>query len=854
MISVAVRAKLANPFPGLRPFREGEEHLFFGRESQIDTMVDKLAVSRFLAVVGTSGSGKSSLVNCGLKPALRRGLMARAGTHWRVAQFRPGGGPIKSLARALAAQGVLFDNPDFDGLPAHEMIEATLAMSKLGLVDMYEQTLAGAGSNLLIVVDQFEEVFRFKSLQSSPSDGSVREERAAALVNLLLEAAQSEHPIYVVLTMRSDFLGDCAQFEGLPEAINRGEYLVPRMSRDERKSAITGPVRVADGDISPVLLTRLLNDVGDNPDQLPILQHALNRTWARWQSVGDSGCMSLEHYEAIGTMAHALDQHAEKAFAELPDENGQTICKKIFQSLTDKGSDARGVRRPTGFSKLCAIAEASPEQVTAVIDVFRKPSRSFLMPPAGEELEADTVIDISHESLMRVWTRLRGWVEEEAESAARYLRLVENANLHAKGASGLMSDPELALMLDWQERWRPNAVWAKRYHPDFDGAMAFLQGSRIARDAILLSEEHARKQELKRARAVAVVFAIGFIVAVGLAVYAFLQRSAAQAERQLRAQQQALNAAQAQLIETEKKAKAQSDALNAQLQDALAKTEEARKVAEAADARAEAEAERTRRNAELFMSAMQAQAAAQRAAAAELEQAAILQIDTDSKKDAATLQHDKLALEEAKKVSQQLATAAAQKAGEAFAVMGAVKIIGTNQISHSDLFDSASGVQVTGDSGAKNPADMFSGAHGSPARATIFADGQPVGHAHWVQWRTLTRTTIRSVGLFAAHDQVRFRRAFSNFKLFAKEQGNWVQIAEYTPALPYGGNCSQQPCLAPDINYKPGSVLSVCVNVSKPVQAQEYRAEFAQAVSKLEGFSGPRVLQLDGYTKANCTK
>ena len=89
--------RLTNPFPGLRPFHDNEEHLFFGRESQIDTMVDKLAATRFLAVVGNSGSGKSSLVNCGLKPALSRGLMASAGTSWRMVQFRPGGDPIKAM-------------------------------------------------------------------------------------------------------------------------------------------------------------------------------------------------------------------------------------------------------------------------------------------------------------------------------------------------------------------------------------------------------------------------------------------------------------------------------------------------------------------------------------------------------------------------------------------------------------------------------------------------------------------------------------------------------------------------------------------------------------------------------------
>src|SRR2546423_3441513 len=114
-----------NPFPGLRPFREDEEHLFFGRENQVDAMVDTLADTRLLAVVGTSGSGKSSLVNCGLRPALRQGLMARAGTAWRMAQFRPANDPIGAMARALAQDGVLFPEHAAAGLTLAEIIEAT---------------------------------------------------------------------------------------------------------------------------------------------------------------------------------------------------------------------------------------------------------------------------------------------------------------------------------------------------------------------------------------------------------------------------------------------------------------------------------------------------------------------------------------------------------------------------------------------------------------------------------------------------------------------------------------------------------------------------------------------------------
>jgi uncharacterized RDD family membrane protein YckC len=475
---------VVNPFPGLRPFREDEEHLFFGRESQIDRMADKLAHRRFLAVVGTSGSGKSSLVNCGLRPALHRGLVTRAGTAWRIVQFRPGATPVANLASALASDRRLFADVTDAGMPLDQIVSATLAMSNLGLADIYEQAHVAADTNLLVVVDQFEELFRYRQLAPGRRDPHSVSEEATQFVNLLLAAhAQDQCPIYVVLTMRSDFLGDCAQFYGLPEAINEGQYLVPRMTRQERRAAIEGPIAVAGAEISPVLLTRLVNDTGDNPDQLSILQHALNRTWAHWEhQAGGRGPLLLESYETIGTMAHALDRHAEKAFAELRTDRKQRICAKIFKALTDKGTDARGIRRPTTLERLCAIAGAPESEVIEVIDVFRKPSRSFLMPPVPDVLAPDTVIDISHESLMRVWKRLDAWTAEEAESARMFRRLQDSAARRVVGRAGLWRDPDLQFALDWREREQPNEAWADFYGAGLDGAIALIDDSKLAQD------------------------------------------------------------------------------------------------------------------------------------------------------------------------------------------------------------------------------------------------------------------------------------------------------------------------------------------------------------------------------------
>lgn len=493
--SAATLQTIANPFPGPRPFRESEQHLFFGRESRIDSMVDKLAGTRFLAVVGTSGSGKSSLVNCGLKPAIQRGLLASAGTSWRVVQVHPGANPIRSLACGLAGASGLFPTPP-PGLLLDDMVEAILRLSGFGLVEVRSQARMPEDSNLLVVVDQFEEIFRYRNLSSPEVQGSNHD--AAAFVRLLLEAAQQKtFPIYVVLTMRSDFLGDCSQFHGLPEAVSEGQYLIPRMTRDERRSAIEGPIAVAGSAISPVLLNRLVNDVGDIPDQLSVLQHAMNRTWAHWSRGERQAAISVDNYEAIGGMAQALDRHAEKAYGELGSDRAKLVCERIFKALTDRSTDPRGVRRPCKFRLLCEIVGTDEPEVLSVIEVFRKPSRSFLFPDLRDQIGPDDVIDISHESLMRIWTRLRKWANQEAEAAREYHRISDRAAGYRQRRFGLMQDPDLQTALRFVVRQQPTPAWAELYGGGLAHALEYLRESEGFRDRQRLEREIERRWHLR---------------------------------------------------------------------------------------------------------------------------------------------------------------------------------------------------------------------------------------------------------------------------------------------------------------------------------------------------------------------
>jgi len=258
-----------NPFPGLRPFTEEEDYLFFGREAQSNGLLRRLRGTRFLAVVGTSGSGKSSLVRAGLIPALHGGFMTQAGSSWRVALMHPCNNPIGALAATLNEPDVfrITAEDTADDISQTLITETNLRRNILGLVEVVRQGCIGKEENLLVIVDQFEKLFRF---QEATRDTHSHHD-SAAFVKLLLEANRATTiPIYIVLTMRSDFLGDCAQFRDLPEATNDGQFLIPRMTRDQRRQAIEGRIAVGGAKTTRRLLQQLLNDVGDYPDQLPI--------------------------------------------------------------------------------------------------------------------------------------------------------------------------------------------------------------------------------------------------------------------------------------------------------------------------------------------------------------------------------------------------------------------------------------------------------------------------------------------------------------------------------------------------------------------------------------------------------
>ena len=496
------------PYPGLRSFERDDIDVFFGRDECIDGMLARLRDTQFLAVLGASGTGKSSLVKTGLLSALGMGLIGGAGSRWRVVVVRPGDEPLRNLARVLIASGEKASEP-CQAAAAVEALRGGLAARGAEAVVAWCRAELAEGENLLIIADQFEQLFK--------SRGSRAQDEAEFFATLLLESARAvEGGIFVTITMRSEFLGPCALIEGLAEAIAAGMYLVPRMTREQCRQAIEGPAKVFGGSVAEPLVNALLNDLarlapwdegGDEDqldrlarraDQLPLLQFALNRMWVAAAARAGEGSaaaragegpvvLELADYEALGGLKGALNKSAEKILKDLG-ERRKPVVQAVFTALTAGTTIKDATSNPLRYRELVAISGAEEREVRAVVNAYRARGCDFLLPGLGADdagaetpIEPDTRIEITHESLIRQWRDLSVWLEEEGRAGQRWRRLKDDAD--QRGETGLLGGQRLAPIKEWRRGDWPNAAWAGRYGDDYDKVTKFVDASLDAESA-----------------------------------------------------------------------------------------------------------------------------------------------------------------------------------------------------------------------------------------------------------------------------------------------------------------------------------------------------------------------------------
>jgi WD40 repeat protein len=452
------------PFVGLRPFDQADHRWFYGRARETAALTRQVRDSRFTAVVGTSGSGKSSLVRAGVLVELTK-------NGWLPIIAKPGSAPIARLAAALSERA---RDPDEDWLADARSYRfgATLRASAYGLAEIIEK-LAPDAPRLVLVIDQFEELFRHGEEARAVQKAALREESRAFVELLLTAATQASGRVHVVITMRSDYFGSCTAYAGLAEAVSASQYLVPLPSRDQLEEGMRRPIEAVGAEMDDALVQRLLIDVEDQRDRLPLLQHTLRRLWDL--ADGEPRRLREDDYVTVGALAGSIDLKAEdvtKALAAAHPEDALTI-ERTMKALTTLDEHDRATRRQQTRSELLALLgdgvdpSAAAASLDRVLAALAAEDTSFLQVGEG----GDPEIDIGHEALIRGWKRLAGakldfasgWLREERDDGEEWRGLVRRAQEGAWLGAG-----DQRRIARWTKRRGFGPVWSARYGDAWD--------------------------------------------------------------------------------------------------------------------------------------------------------------------------------------------------------------------------------------------------------------------------------------------------------------------------------------------------------------------------------------------------
>jgi WD40 repeat protein/DNA-binding SARP family transcriptional activator len=393
------------PFLGLATFDAAHADYFFGRERLVAELVARLVGSPLLAVVGPSGSGKSSAVRAGLLPALAQGALPGS-ERWRQVLLRPGERPVVELRAAL------------------QRAVPEAANGEPALVDI--ATALGPGERLVLTVDQFEETF------TACRDEETRAEFVEALVSL---ACDRDGRIAMVLAVRADFYGHCAAYQGLAELVGANQVLVGPMRRDELRRAIELPARRAGLQVERSLVDALIADVHDEPGGLPLLSTALLELWRE----REGRALRRSAYARTGGVRGAVARLAEDTYARL-EQPQQRAARRILLRLADAGDEAAFVRRRVPRDELDLERDQDAAAALATFVDSRLVSSD------------QGAVEVAHEALLREWPRLRAWLEEDAEGRRLHQHLIHAARDWEAGGRDpgeLYRGARLASTLDW---------------------------------------------------------------------------------------------------------------------------------------------------------------------------------------------------------------------------------------------------------------------------------------------------------------------------------------------------------------------------------------------------------------------
>lgn len=520
-----------NPFVGHIPYKEINAADFLGRTKDVQSLLEIIQKNKLTAIIGAKGSGKSSLINAGLIPRLKEGFLGQGGDQWAICKFRPGISPIENLVYALVSNGVLTDDGKANTSDFKSYLQTIRDFKQLGIIEIFKNSEILNRKNLLIVVDQMDDLFRFKRYFDADT-----EDDDNLLLDIIARTVQvKDVPVYFLLALRSNYTDKLSDYVRLQEIISRSIYSIKNIGREGIQEIIEKHFQLNNMNFDPKVREQIENVVLADTTKLQNLQYLMFKLYEKGQAKADGSTpikINQNWVDELGGIKNNIRKGLQSFYDDLTTSE-KALFEKLHRALMHF-QDNNGSKLYATFNAITKFTNSTSTQINQLLQKINLSLHGFyeLIPPLITNIEVNENKIPDKKSVFAPnfssnfeWKLIKDWENDEQKNFQDFVDFENNYKKFKLSQGSYLVPPALDLARNWQEKKEVNAAWARKYNLDFKGTNQYIDNSyKIYWDDV--NADRIRQKNEKRNRNWIVVgFALAALVLLVLLIFSISVRS-----------------------------------------------------------------------------------------------------------------------------------------------------------------------------------------------------------------------------------------------------------------------------------------------------------------------------------------